>query len=414
MKYFIIEYLYDGKKGIYQLESLTKKDAVNKIKSLYSGAIILKTDESDLPFSIKIVNFIKDRIEALSSSISIDEKIATIRQISVMTDAGISIYNSIIEVSNFTDNPKLKAIYSNIANDISAGKTILESIKVYEKEFGHIALGMTNLGEQTGNIAESYSKLADILENSRDNNKAFKKAIRGPIITLIAMAIAFVIMIVSVVPKFKDIFEQFDAELPIATKILLSLENGLSNYGLLIGGSILVIVFYIMYIYKNSVKAKYTIDDILINPNFILLNKIIFLSTMYQYFLVFSELLSSGIQVSESLDISIQIVENAVLKKKLLTIRVNIAKGMSLSEAFEKTGLIDNMLLQMIRAGEESGQLDIMLKKIVKFYKSAFNDLIDNISAYIEPILLFFIAGLVTLLALGIFMPMWNLGGAVN
>ena len=413
MKYFIIDYLEQGIKNVHKLEAETKKEAINKVKSIYKGAIILKTVETDLPISVKITSYFED-FQKHRSSISIDDKIAAFRQIAVMTDAGISIYDSILEVSNFSDNPQLKSIYLNIANDINSGKTIMDAMKVYEKEFGNITIGMTNLGEKTGNISGSYHKLADILENSRDNKKAFKKAIRGPIITLIIMALGFAIIITTVVPEFKKIFEKFDTALPIPTQILLALENALSNYGLLILGIIVGIVFYIMYLYKNSSSAKYTIDKILISPKTFLINKIIYLSSMYQYLLVLSELVSSGIPLSEALDISIKIVDNAIIKEKLLTINHNLARGMNLSEALIKTGLFQNMLLQMIRAGENSGQLDTMLLKIVQFYEREFSELIDNISTYIEPILLICIAVLIIILALGIFMPMWELGSTVN
>jgi len=107
-------------------------------------------------------------------------------------------------------------------------------------------------------------------------------------------------------------------------------------------------------------------------------------------------------------------VDNAAIKKQLLTVNANIGRGMSLAESFQITGLYENMLLQMIKAGEAGGQLDAMLDKVTEYYDMQFQDLIDNLSAYIEPIMMFFIAGLVLLMALGIFMPMWDLGKAVK
>jgi len=107
-------------------------------------------------------------------------------------------------------------------------------------------------------------------------------------------------------------------------------------------------------------------------------------------------------------------VDNSYIKEKLQGVNADIARGISLSDAFKQTGLFENMLLQMIKAGESSGQLDAMLSKVTQYYDSKFQDLIDNLSTYIEPVLLFFIAGLVLLLALGIFMPMWDLGKAAK
>ncbi|HIP27710.1 MAG TPA: type II secretion system F family protein, partial [Sulfurovum sp.] len=298
--------------------------------------------------------------------------------------------------------------------DINAGNSMSDAMTPYTTEFGHVALAMTNLGERTGNISASYHKLADILENIRDNTAKFKKAIRSPLITLGAMGIAFTILIMVVVPKFKDIFSKFKTELPLPTRILLDLEWAFSNYGLLILIILAIAVFAIKFMYKNNRDFRYQMDKMLIHPRFYLINKAIFLSTMHKYNLVFGELVKSGIPVSEALDTAVGMVDNLAIKEKLLTVNANIGRGMNLAEAFKLTELYENMLLQMIKAGEAGGQLDAMLDKVTNYYDMEFQDLIDNLSAYIEPIMMFFIAGLVLLMALGIFMPMWDLGKAVG
>jgi general secretion pathway protein F len=252
------------------------------------------------------------------------------------------------------------------------------------------------------------------MENIRDNTAKFKKAIRSPLITLTAMAIAFTILIMVVVPKFKDIFAEFKTELPLPTQILLKLEWAFSNYGIFILAFIAASIFAVKYMYKNNKDFKYQMDKILIHPKFYLINKAIFLSTMHKYNLVFGELVKSGIPVSEALETAVGMVDNAAIKEQLLTVNANIGRGMSLAESFEITGLYENMLLQMIKAGEAGGQLDAMLDKVTEYYDMEFQDLIDNLSAYIEPIMMFFFAGLVLLMALGIFMPMWDLGKAVK
>jgi general secretion pathway protein F len=170
----------------------------------------------------------------------------------------------------------------------------------------------------------------------------------------------------------------------------------------------------VKFMYKNNEDFKLSVDKLLIHPKFYLINKAIFLSTMHKYNLVFAELVRSGIPVSEALETAVGMVDNLAIKEQLITVNANIGRGMSLAEAFELTRLYQNMLLQMIKAGEASGQLDAMLGKVTDYYDMEFQNLIDNLAAYIEPIMLFFIAGLVLLMALGIFMPMWDLGKAVK
>jgi general secretion pathway protein F len=414
MNYYKVTMSHKGKRTQEIVKAKSKISAIRTAKQEFAGYNIIKAEETTPNIGDKLGDILGGVKKSMEGKIDIGHKISSIRQIAVMTDAGISIHDSIDEVAKNTENPKLKVIYSTIGNDINAGKGIGDSIEPYKEEFGHVALAMTHLGEKTGNIAGSYHKLADILESIRDNTKKFKKAIRTPLITLAAMGVAFTIMIMVVVPKFKEMFEKFQTALPIPTQILLGLEHALNNYGLYILIALGAGVFALMHTYKNSDDFKYKVDKLLVHPRFYLIHKIIFFATMHKYTLVFGELVKSGIPVSEALDTAVGMVDNLYIKQKLLTVNANIARGISLSDAFEQTELFENMLLQMIRAGESSGQLDMMLEKVEGYYDSRFQDLIDNLAAYIEPIMLFFIAGLVLLMALGIFMPMWDLGKAVK
>ncbi len=414
MKYFNVTVMDKGKKR----QELTKADskilAIKLIKKKFPTNMVMKAVETSAPVEDSIAGFFSNFTKTMKSKIPINDKISTIRQIAVMTDAGISITDTLEDVADNTENKALKEIYSKMNADINAGNSMAVAMEPYTDEFGHVALAMTNLGERTGNLSESYHKLADILENIRNNTAKFKKAIRTPMITLAAMGIAFTILIMVVVPKFKDIFDKFKTELPLPTQILLKLEWALSNYGLLILAILVGGIIAIKYFYKNNRDFKYQMDKMMIHPKFYLINRAIFLSTMHKYNLVFGELVKSGIPVSEALDTAVGMVDNLAIKEQLLTVNANIGRGMDLAEAFKLTGLYQNMLLQMIKAGEAGGQLDAMLDKVTQYYDMEFQDLIDNLSAYVEPILLFFIAGLVLLMALGIFMPMWDLGKAVK
>ncbi|HFS82327.1 MAG TPA: type II secretion system F family protein [Epsilonproteobacteria bacterium] len=414
MKYYQVTLIDKGRRRQEMLSAEDKMSVIRSAKLKFPNAIVSKVVETSPPLSDVIENISKSMKKSFRSKININDKISTIRQISVMTDAGIAINDTLADVADNTTNHQLKEIYNVISNDINAGKSLTDSISQFKEEFGHVAVAMTKLGEQTGNIPGSYHKLADILENIRDNAAKFKKAIRYPLITLAAMGIAFTILIMVVVPKFKEIFDQFKTELPLPTKILLNIEYVLSNYGLFVLLGLILLIYAVIYAYKNSDDFKYRIDTLLIHPRFYLINKVIFYSTMYKYTLVFGELIKAGIPVSEALDTAVGMVDNSAIKEQLETVNANIGRGMNLSEAYDQTGLFENMLLQMIKAGETGGQLDAMLGKVTNYYDMRFQDIIDNLSTYIEPIMMFFIAGLVLLMALGIFMPMWDLGKAVK
>ena len=414
MKYFNVTVMDKGQKRLELVKADNKMAAVNIAKNKFPRTMVTKAMETSAPMEDTVNDLLSGLKKSFKSKIPMNDKISTIRQIAVMTDAGIPINDTLLEVSENTENKQLKEIYASINSDINAGNSMSDAMEPYTEEFGHVALAITNLGERTGNISESYHTLADILENIRDNIAKFKKAIRTPLITLAAMGIAFTILIMVVVPKFKDIFSKFKTELPFPTQILLKLEWAFSNYGLYILAALIASIFLLKFFYKNNREFKYRVDKMLIHPRFYLINKAIFLSTMHKYNLVFGELVKAGIPVSEALDTAVGMVDNLAIKEQLLSVNANIGRGMSLAESFQITGLYENMLLQMIKAGEAGGQLDAMLDKVTGYYHMEFQDLIDNLSAYVEPILLFFIAGLVLLMALGIFMPMWDLGKAVK
>ena len=412
--YFKVTLLEKGKKSSLVLEADNKRVAAAKAKREHPKSVVVAIEQTGAPVE-DIANKIgKDFGKLFKKKIKEEDKIATIRQIAVMTDAGIPIHDTLDDVAKNTSDKRLQEIFFNLASDINAGKSMSQAIRPYQEEFGHVVMAMTELGEQTGNFPESYHKLANILENVRDNKAKFKKALRYPLITLTAMGIAFVILIMLVVPKFRAIFEELHAELPLPTVILLKTEYAFSHYGLYLLMGLFAIIYSVIFLYKNNPSFKYHMDKLMIHPKFYLINKVIFLSTMYSYTLVFGELVKAGIPVAEALGTAVGMVENAYMKERLDSVTANIGRGMSLTEAFEQTELFENMLLQMIKAGEASGQLDNMLSKVTEYYNMRFQDIIENLSAYIEPIMMFFIAGLVLLMALGIFMPMWDLGKAAK
>lgn len=271
---------------------------------------------------------------------------------------------------------------------------------------------MVKLGESTGNMSESLHKLSEILHEVWENQRKFKKAMRYPIIVMSAMAIAFVILMIFVVPQFREIFEQLGANLPVPTVILLSIESALSNYGLYILAGFIATIYAIKYMYKQNDDFKYKFDKFMLKVY--LINKIIFYSTMNRFNLIFTELVRAGIPIADALETATLTVENQDIHDKLATIRLAVSRGVSLTEAFRDTQLYESMLIQMLSAGEKGGAIDAMLEKITDYYKAKFSDLVDNISSYVEPIMLLFMAGMVILLALGIFMPMWDLGNAVQ
>ncbi|MGF7493378.1 type II secretion system F family protein [Campylobacter concisus] len=410
MKYFEVEYIQNGKRYKMSLRANNKSEIKDKANVAGMIVKIKETQTSSINNFENLQNVIAKAFT--NPKVKIPNLVATIRQLSVMTNAGISIHDSIKEVANSTEDKRLKFIFQTIDEELNQGSSLTNSIENFKEELGDVTLAMIRLGESTGNMADALAKLASILQEVWDNQQKFKKAIRYPITVICAIIIAFVILMILVVPQFREIFEQLNAELPLPTKILLNIEYVMTNYGFYILGALAFIGYLLRKYYLESEEFQDKVDKYLLKVY--LIGKIIFYSNMSRFNLIFTELVRAGLPIADALDTAVITVSNKDIKKKLSGVKILVGRGVSLTEAFRDTNLYENMLIQMISAGEQSGSLDDMTGKVTDYYRMKFNDIIDNISNYIEPILLVFIAGMVLLLALGIFLPMWDLSKAVK
>lgn len=412
MKYFSVTVINKGKREILGLHAENKKEAHYLAKVKFTG-IILKVVESSPPLDEQLKNF-KESITKnfKKKKIKQDSLIAGIRQMAVMTNAGISIHDTLHEIADATDDVRLKEVFGQVAEDINSGLSMSQSVGNFRFELGNLTLAMIQLGEKTGNMAEALYNLADMLEEIRRNFMKFKKAMAYPRNVMIAMAIAFTILISYVVPEFKAIFEQLNAQLPLPTLILLELENLINNYGLYVIGTIAVVFITARFAINHYYHVRFRFHEMLLK--LYLIKTLILYATLNRFMLVFSALVHAGIPIADSLEAAIDMIDNLPLKEKLQTVRGAVEKGQTLNQGLKDTGLFENMIIQMVAAGESSGQLDAMMEKVTEYYKMKFDAIIDGLSEAIEPVILALIAAMVLLMALGIFLPMWDMGKAAK
>ncbi len=412
MKWYKVTFFYKGKQEDTIIKSLNKAEAIMNAKKLNKG-LLIKIEEVPMPFDERM-KLLKDIFftRILRKKLKYPSYISALRQLSVLLKAGISLKDALEDIGNNSKDLLIKEVFLAAADAIDSGKSLSDVFAEYEEYLGGISLAMIRLGEQTGDLAMAIESLARIYENMYENRRKMIKALRYPIITLVAIVVAFVFLILLVVPKFKAMFEQLHAELPLPTRILLGIEKVLSNYGLIVLGIIILIIITIIFLYKTSYKFKYISDKILLKTPII--GKIIEYATLHRFLLTLSSLLKSGIPLLDALKISEGIISNDVIKQKIKQIIIGINQGRNLAEMMEETQLVNFIALRMIGAGEESGELDTMLSKAAEYYEDRFQDLIDNMQASIEPIMLTVIGALVLLLALGIFLPMWDLASAAR
>jgi general secretion pathway protein F len=407
VKYFKILYKAGGKKSSIVLEAPNRLEAVQEFMKLQIG-IMIKIEEIAEPLSFKIdriVRRFKDPIK--KKRVDTERLIAILEQLSVMLDAGLPLNFALGEIVQNEKDPMLRAIFSDILENIESGMSFYEAAKRYERQLGNLTLSMIRLGEETGQLAEEVGHLAKILQEILDNRRKFKKATRYPTFILAAMAVAFVVVVVMVIPQFEEFFKESKMDLPLPTKFLLWLEHAAIDYGPYILVGAMGVAAIISYLYMKNDRVRLALDRFILK--IFIVGKATYYAMISRFLYIFRVLHDAGIPMIDAINIALEVVDNSYLRQKIRKIPAAIEEGRTLYQGFSETELFENMVLQMLRSGETGGGLSRMLDKINKIYKDRFDYIVENIAVLIEPVLIAAIAGFVLTLALGIFLPMWNM-----
>ncbi len=404
--YFKIEYIKKGKLNEIVISAPNIREALNKFRKKNLG-VIKEIYEIQKP---TLLEELSEKIEL--SKINLEEYISVLEQIYVMLDAGMGIDIVLSNITKGIKDKKLKKIFISILNDIQAGLSLTEAFEKFESKLGKLTTSMIKLGEETGDLARAVKDLADILNEILENRKRLKKATRYPMFIVFAMSIAFVVVILFVIPPFKSIFIQMHTELPLPTRFLLWIEKAIQLYGLYVLAGAFITMGMISYFYNTNDKVKLYLDKLILKVYIV--GPVIKLAMIGRFTYVLQRLVDAGIPIIDAVDIALNIVENSFIRQNLEKIKQSIISGGNIYKGFEESGMFESMSVQMIEAGEESGAIVQMMGKVSRYYLDKYRYIVDNIAVMIEPILIAAIAGFVMTLALGIFLPMWNLTQAVQ
>lgn len=412
MKFFEIYYRHGKHKSTMVLETSNKLDAMREFQKMELG-VIVRIQEISEPLKMKINKFIAQQKHPIKNKrIAIESYIAALRQLAVMLDAGMPINLCLSEVNKSTHEPMLKAILERATEDIEGGMSLSDALKPYAHQLGNLSISMIHLGEQTGTLSESINRLSEILQNIHDNRIKLKKATRYPLITIVAMMIAFTIVIIFVVPQFEELFRESNAELPFPTLLLLWTENALTHYGPYIVTAGMILAGLYSYFYQKSAALALQSDRWLLK--IYIVGAVTRYAMLGRFVYIFNVLVHAGIPIVDALKAAIGVVDNRYMKQQFSKITEAVEEGRSLHSGFESSNFFESMILQMLKAGEDAGALNTMLDKITKYYNDKYENIIDSVSSMIEPILIAAIAGFVLVLALGIFLPMWTMAEAMG
>jgi type IV pilus assembly protein PilC len=361
----------------------------------------LKTENKGL--SMKITIF---------SHVSLSEKIMFTNNLSGMLSAGISLNRALSILEKQSTNQTFTNVLKNLVEDINKGINLSESMKKFPKVFSGIFIPMVHAGEESGNLPDTLKEVGLSLKKSYDLNKKIKGAMTYPTIIVCAMILIAIFMMVYVVPTLTKTFTDLGTELPTSTKVVIAISDFVSQHTILLFLIIFAVVFGFIYLSHIKIIRRYLDLFILHIP---VIGKIAKEINTARTARTLSSLLLSGVNLSNSLSITKEVLQNVHYKELIEKSIISIEKGEVLSASFkENTFLYPVMVGEMVEVGEETGNLSKMLLDIANFYESEVDNKTKDLSTIIEPVLMVLIGGAVGLFAVSMIKPMYSVMDNLN
>ncbi len=331
-------------------------------------------------------------------------------QLDIMLGANLTFSQSIDLLLDSKQEKKIEEIIKVIQHSLSSSLSIEKALVKYKTYLGETSLLFLKLGFENGNIKESVHSLVEILEEDIKSNEKLTEVMRYPLILVISLFVSIGMIFLYVLPNFEFIFSLLKDEIPLSTYILISIKEIVDTYWLLILLSIGIIVFLASLLAK---KYRYLYHKILL-LKIPIFSKMIQDYYFYRLFLSMSIIVKSKYQFQVAISNSKNIVNNLYVQKMIDKVVLNIKNGMSISEAFGRSDLFDNLTMKLLHTADNTNNYEYILLDITTQYKKRFHKSLKNFSSTIEPMLIFIISLIVLWLILAIMLPVWNLGAVIN
>ncbi len=339
---------------------------------------------------------------------TLDDLVLFSRQMYSLNKAGIPIIRGIVGLTETTQNRVLKEILEDIRRGLESGRDLATSMAQHPEVFPTLMISMVRVGENTGKLDEAFLQLASYLEMERETRKRIASALRYPSFVLLAISIALVIVNIYVIPAFAGVFSGMGMDMPWQTKLLITVSNFFVEYWRHMGGGLALLIVWAIYFVKTSHGRYLWHKQQLKLP---LVGHILHRAALSRFARTFSMSSHSGVPIIQTLMVVSQAVDNDYVAERVLSMRTGIERGDSISNTAVQTGMFTPLALQMIAVGEETGAIDDMLSEVADYYQREVEYDVEKLSSAIEPIMLTAVGAIVMVLALGIFLPMWELTG---
>ncbi len=334
------------------------------------------------------------------------------RQLSTMLKAGVPLVQSFDIIGKGHEKPSMQTMLLSVKADIEGGDTLAEALKKKPLYFDELFCNLVHAGEHAGILETLLEKIATYKEKTESMKKKIKKALTYPIAVLVVAFIVTAILLLFVVPVFEDLFKSFGADLPAFTRMVINMSEWLQEWWWIILVIIIAFVYTFGYFKKRSYTFNHFLDRTLLKVPVVglILNK----SAIARFSRTLSTMSAAGVPLVDALQSVAGACGNIIYSEAVLKMREEVAVGQRLQFAMQQANLFPHMVQQMIAIGEESGSMDAMLSKVADFYEEEVDNLVDNLSSLMEPIIMVILGILVGGLIVAMYLPIFKLGAAVG
>ena len=391
----------EGEKRIGSIEAANVDIAISSLQRRNLIVVSVKSGEKQLPFFKRNIKFFE--------RVKFREVVMFSRQLSTLFEAKVPIIDSLRLLSAESENPMLRRKLSDLVNDIQGGLSMSQAMAKYPEIFSKFYVNMVRSGEESGKLSEIFSFLADYLERSYQLSSKAKNALLYPAFVITSFLGVMILMMVTVIPRLSAILTEVGQEIPFYTRVVIGTSQFFVDFGIFLLIALSGGIFF-LWRYLRTRLGKEMISRIQISiPLVGGIYKKIYISRIADNL---ETLLSSGVPVVRSLEITAEIVGNEVYRKILIESVEAVKAGNTISEIFSKYDDMPPLVAQMIKVGEESGKLNFILKTLGKFYSKEVDNTLENLVSLIEPIMIIVLGVGVGLLLVSVLGPIYNMTSA--
>ncbi|KMY02502.1 type II secretion system protein F [Pseudomonas syringae KCTC 12500] len=333
------------------------------------------------------------------------------RQMATMMKAGVPLLQSFDIISEGAENPNMRTLVSSLKQEVSAGNSFATALRQKPEYFDDLFCNLVDAGEQAGALESLLDRVASYKEKTEKLKAKIKKAMTYPIAVLIVAIIVSGILLIKVVPQFQSVFAGFGADLPAFTLMVIGLSNIVQEWWLIIVGLLFAGFFLFKRAYKKSQKFRDGLDRLLLKAP--LIGPLIFKSSVARYARTLATTFAAGVPLVEALDSVAGATGNVVFKNAVIKVKQDVSTGMQLNFSMRSTGVFPSLAIQMTAIGEESGALDTMLDKVATYYEDEVDNMVDNLTSLMEPMIMAFLGVIVGGLVIAMYLPIFKLGSIV-